>query len=150
MEIRPFTKADREACLALLRSNVPEHFVASDEADLARFLDALPGPYFVVEDGGRIVASGGIAAEQDGVTASLCWGIVDAARQRAGIGTRLLSHRLASFLPGHPEVRRVRINTTQKVQAFYEKHGFAPTEVRPGAYGPGLDHVRMEMPVGAA
>src|SRR4051794_30461646 len=48
MEIRIYTSADREACLDLLRSNVPEHFVASNEADYGSFLDRLPGRYFVV------------------------------------------------------------------------------------------------------
>jgi GNAT superfamily N-acetyltransferase len=143
MDIRPYSASDREACLALLRGNVPEHFVASDEAELARFLDALPGPYFVVEDGGRIVAAGGIAAERDGVTATLCWGIVDARRQRQGIGARLLAHRLDAFLPDNPQIRRVQTNTSQKVQGFYARHGFAVVEVRPQAYGPDLDHVRM-------
>lgn len=146
MNIRPYTPADRESCLSLLRGNVPEHFVASDEADYAAFLDTLPGPYFVVEDGERVIAAGGIALNKDGVTAALCWGIVGAARQREGVGARLLEHRLRAFLPDHPEVTRVLINTTQKVQRFYEKHGFAAVEVRPKAYGPDLDHVLMVRP----
>ncbi|MFT3774761.1 MAG: GNAT family N-acetyltransferase [Minicystis sp.] len=147
MNIRPYTPADRERCLALLRSNVPEHFQATDEADYARFLDALPGPYFVVEEGGEIIAAGGIAAEKDGITATLCWGIVTARRQRAGVGTKLLAHRLEAFLPGHPEITRIQTNTTQKVQAFFARHGFAVVEVKPLAYGPDLDHVRMIMPL---
>ncbi|PCC73016.1 Ribosomal protein S18 acetylase RimI [Nannocystis exedens] len=143
MLIRPYTPADREACLALLRSNIPEHFSSGEEPDFARYLDSLPGPYFVVEDGGRIVAGGGIAAEPDGITATLCWGIVDAARQRTGIGTQLLAHRLDAFLPANPQIRQLQTNTSQKVQGFYAKHGFVVVEVRPRAFGPDLDHVRM-------
>lgn len=143
MPIRPYQASDREGCLALLRSNIPEHFSPAEEAELARFLDALPGPYFVLEQDGRIVASGGIAAERDGLTATLCWGLVQADRQRGGLGTRLLAHRLAAFLAERPEIRRIQVNTSQKVQAFYARHGFAVLEVRPRAYGPDLDHVRM-------
>ncbi|WAS91378.1 GNAT family N-acetyltransferase [Nannocystis punicea] len=143
VKIRPYTPADREACLALLRSNIPEHFSPAEEAELARFLDALPGPYFVVEDGGRLIASGGIAAERDGVTATLCWGIVDATRQRSGVGTELLEHRLDVFLRDNPQIRQLQTNTSQKVQGFYAKHGFIVVEVRHRAYGPDLDHVRM-------
>jgi GNAT superfamily N-acetyltransferase len=145
MEIRSYTTADREACLALLRSNVPDYFVAADEADYGSFLERLPGRYFVAAgDDGRILAAGGIAAEADGTTATLCWGIVSAAHQRAGIGSRLLTHRLEVFLPEHPGIARLRVNTTQKVQAFFEKHGFVAVEVKPFAYGPDLHHVRME------
>lgn len=143
IEIRPYQSSDREGCLALLRSNIPEHFSPPEEDEYARFLDALPGPYFVAVDGGRIVAGGGIAAERDGVTATLCWGIVEAARQRTGIGSRLLARRLEPFLSQHPEIRRLQTNTTQKVQGFYERHGFVVAEVRPRAFGPDLDHVRM-------
>jgi ribosomal protein S18 acetylase RimI-like enzyme len=143
VKIRPYTPADREGCLELLRGNIPEHFSPPEEAELARFLDVLPGLYFVVEDGGRIIASGGVAAERDGVTATLCWGMVDATRQRTGVGTKLLAHRLAAFLAGHPQIRQIQTHTSQKVQGFYAKHGFAVVEVRPDGFGPGLDHVHM-------
>ncbi|MDC0720339.1 GNAT family N-acetyltransferase [Nannocystis bainbridge] len=148
MKIRPYSPADREACLELLRGNTPEHFSPPEEAELGRFLDALPGPYFVVEDGGQIVGSGGIAAERDGVTATLCWGMIDARRQRSGIGSMLLDHRLGTFLREHPQIRRIETHTSQKVQGFYAKHGFVVVEVRPGGFGPGLDHVRMACDAG--
>jgi GNAT superfamily N-acetyltransferase len=150
VKIRPYTPADREACLELLRSNVPEHFSPSEEAEMARFLDRLPGPYFVVEDGGQLVACGGIATERDGVTATLCWGIVHATRQRSGVGTKLLEHRLDVFLREHPQIRQLQTNTSQKVQGFYAKHGFVVVEVRPQGYGPDLDHVRMVRDVPSA
>jgi N-acetylglutamate synthase-like GNAT family acetyltransferase len=145
LRIRPYTEPDREACLAVIRSNTPEHFVATDEDLLARFLDDLPGPYFVVEDReGTVVACGGIAEEEDASVATLCWGIVAGDRHRSGIGTTLLQHRLAAFLPAHPHVQCLRVNTTQRVQGFFERHGFRVIAVHPGGYGPGLDHVRME------
>jgi GNAT superfamily N-acetyltransferase len=143
MDIRPYSPSDREGCLALLRSNVPEHFSPPEEEEFARFLDTLPGPYFVAVEDGRIVAGGGIAAEPDGVTATLCWGIVAADRQRGGIGSALLRRRLEAFLPANPMIRRVQTNTSQKVQGFYARHGFAVVEVRPQGFGPDLDHVRM-------
>lgn len=143
MKIRPYTPADREACLELIRSNTPEHFSTSEEAELARFLDALPGPYFVVEEGGQIIASGGIALERDGVTATLCWGMVDASRQRTGVGSKLLVHRLDAILAEHPQTRQIQTHTSQKVQDFYAKHGFRVISVRPCGFGPDLDHVHM-------
>ena len=145
ISIRRYETRDREGCLAAFRSNVPEYFIASDEDEVQRFLDNIPGIYFVVEaDDASILACGGIAEETDPSVATLCWGIVDASVQRIGIGTRLLQHRIAEFLSKHPSVKRVRVNTTQKVQGFYERHGFRVLEVRAGAYGPDLDHVRMQ------
>jgi N-acetylglutamate synthase-like GNAT family acetyltransferase len=141
--IRPYVPNDREACLDLLRSNIPEHFSPPEAEEFARFLDALPGPYFVAEIDGRIVGCGGIAAEKDGVTATLCWGIVDARRQRGGVGTKLLERRLGEFLAEHPEIRRVQTHTSQKVQGFYARHGFAVVSVVPQGFGPDLDQVTM-------
>jgi ribosomal protein S18 acetylase RimI-like enzyme len=150
MRIRRYVDDDRGGCLALLRSNVPQYFTPEDEDSFARFLAAPPGLFFVVEEAAsQLIACGGIAGREP-TMATLCWGIVDRGRQRTGVGTALLRHRLASFLPDHRDVRTVRVNTTQKVQGFFERHGFRATNVRVGAYGPGLDHVQMEWRAPAA
>jgi hypothetical protein len=44
MFIRAYVDRDREACLAVLRSNVPEHFVADDEDASRPFLDTCRAP----------------------------------------------------------------------------------------------------------
>lgn len=141
--IRAYLPKDRAACLALLRSNVPEHFSPREEAQLDAFLAAPPGPYFVVEDDeGAILACGGLVTEPHAPSlAALCWGIVRADRQRRGLGRALTLHRLGAAAKG---VTRVRIETSQKVQGFYEKLGFVATEVVKDGFGPGLDHVTME------
>jgi ribosomal protein S18 acetylase RimI-like enzyme len=74
--------------------------------------------------------------------------MIDARRQRSGIGSMLLDHRLETFLREHPQIRRIETHTSQKVQGFYAKHGFVVVEVRPGGFGPGLDHVRMARDAG--
>lgn len=139
--IRPYTIADREACLHLLRSDMGVHFVPDEERQFAEFLDALPGPYFVTENAhGEVVACGGVALEPDPDAGALCWGIVRKDLQGTGLGKALTLYRL-SVLPG---VKRMRINTSQKVQGFYEKLGFVAKKVVPDGFGPGLDDVLME------
>lgn len=146
MLIRPFTQADRPACLALLRSNSPEAFIESDEPEFLAFLDHLPGPYFVaVEAAGAVIACGGIAEERaEPQVATLCWGMVHSKAHARGIGSTLLKHRMAQFLPARPHLQFLRVNTTQTAQGFFAKHGFQVTEVKPAFYAPHLDHVRME------
>lgn len=141
--IRPYVARDREGCLALLRSNVPEHFSPAEEAELDTFLRHLPGPYFVVEDdAGALLACGGFAVEtSEPSVGALCWGIVHPRHQRRGLGTALTRHRLEA---APPSVKLVRIRTSQKVRGFYEKLGFVATRVTKDGLGPGLDEVQME------
>lgn len=77
MIVREYRSSDRAACLAVFDSNVGGSFLPSERPDFAAFLDALPGPYFVIEDDGVIIACGGYAANAESSdTADLCWGMV--------------------------------------------------------------------------
>lgn len=143
ISIKPYVAADRDACIAVLRSNTPEHFLARDEHDFAQFLDKLPGPYFVVREAETVVSCGGIALNSDRISAALCWGMVAAHKHRCGIGSVLLEHRKCEFLSVHPNVGALTIHTTQKVEAFYARHGFVVNQRKVDGYGPGLDHVEM-------
>jgi GNAT superfamily N-acetyltransferase len=145
MQIRTYLPDDRTACLNVFRSNVPAYFAASDEAEFARFLDDLQAKYWVVDVDGQIRACGGLALyypERD--MATLCWGMVARNFQRQGIGKVLLEFRMGVVATQSPSITRLRINTTQVVQVFYERRGFAAVRVEPGGYGPELDHVVMD------
>ncbi|HSP78705.1 MAG TPA: GNAT family N-acetyltransferase [Myxococcaceae bacterium] len=136
LRLRPYRPSDRETCLRLFESNVPASFTAEERADFAGFLDALPGPYLVVEeDSGRAVACGGLATRDQ--SAVLCWGMVDALRQREGIGRVLLRVRLAQacLLPG---VTRVEMNTSNETAPFFEREGLHTVRVLEHFFRPGL------------
>ena len=141
--VRPYGPRDRDACLALFDSNVPEFFQAWERPAMEAFLDALPGPYLVVEDGAEVVACGGVASEGDGV-ASLCWTVVRRERQGEGVGRRLLEacHTEARQLPG---VRRIRLDTIPTVAPFFRKLGYRVVSVDTDGYAPGMDRVNMAM-----
>lgn len=140
---RPWRPSDLEACLELFDSNVPEFFGAGERAEFQAFLADLPGPYLVVlDDGGRIVACGGWALREDGVTADLCWGMVHRRHHRQGWG-RMLARARLDDIDARPGVRRVELQTSQHTVAFYERLGFAPVAVEPDGFGPGLDRVVM-------
>ena len=154
MLFREYSPADRDACLALFDGNVPRYFAPHERDGFAGFLDALPGPYFVVEEDGAVVACGGYAFEPGSGEVALCWGIVDARRQREGIGTLLTAERLrlaaADSSPrsgrgGAAEGSGAVIRTSQHTAEFYARLGFTVTRVEADGHAPGIDFVEMRL-----
>jgi len=141
--IRSYAPLDREACLDILDENTPEFFVSADRSAFAKFLDNRPGPYFVVEEHGTIIACGGWAIESEDV-AVLTWGMIRRDLHRRGIGRRLIRHRLAG-IRADGRAHTVRIRTVQLVQEFFAREGFEVTAVVPNGFGQGLDQVTMEL-----
>jgi GNAT superfamily N-acetyltransferase len=133
----------RQSCLQVLHGNTPEFFVLKDRDDFSRFLDNLPGPYFVIEDRGLIVACGGWAMDAEEV-AALTWGMVRRDLHRQGIGRDLLHYRLKAIrADGRAKV--VRLRTVPLVQEFFARQGFDVVDVVPNGYGAGLDRVTMAL-----
>src|SRR5688572_24186761 len=110
MLIRPYQPADRYACLALFRSNVPLFFLPEELSDFEHFLTEqdtrclqLEGgerprwepQYYVGEMEGKPVACGGFGRSRDGSHLTLIWGMVDRNRHRKGLGKELLLFRLS-------------------------------------------------------
>ena len=147
MFLRGYSPADREACLLIFESNVPDFFLESERAVFGAFLKELPGPYFVIEDdAGAVVACGGYAVEPQTRQADLCWGMVRRDLHRRGIGDFLLRERLSS-LASHEEIQAVRLDTTQLTSAYYERVGFQVLRVTADGYGPGMHRYDMLMKV---
>jgi predicted GNAT family N-acyltransferase len=145
---RPYALADRDACMAILRSNMPRYIAPEEETDFIRFLDMLPRddvPYLVVEDAdAAVIACGGLAIEADKTTASLCWGLVAATHHGRRIGHLMLTERLG-MARAHQGITRIELQTSQHTQGFFEKYGFVAGEVVKDGYGPGIDRVDMAL-----
>ncbi len=144
--VRAYEDTDKPGCLDVFRSNTPEFFAASEEAEFARFLDSRPGPYFVFELDGRIVACGGYALGPAAGQSALCWGMVARDRHREGLGGALTDFRLAA-LAADPAVQDVTIETSQHTAAFFERFGFVRESVAKNGFAPGIDRVKMTMHV---
>jgi len=142
MTIRPYEPTDRAACLALFESNVPQYFLLSERGEFEAFLDALPGPYFVLERMGELVGCGGYAVEEQEGRADLCWGMVQGDLHGQGLGRSLTARRIEAAL-AHPGVTEIVLRTSQLTTGFYESLGFAVTAVEPNGFGPGLDRCEM-------
>jgi ribosomal protein S18 acetylase RimI-like enzyme len=146
VKLRAYTKADRQSCLAVFDSNVPMFFTAPEKVEFERFLDSLPGPYFVVEGSGRVSGCGGYAIVGSEGRADLCWGMVLRSRQGIGLGRLLLEGRLQAAT-ADPVVRVVTLNTSQHTTGFYERLGFRISKIIPDGYSPGLDRCEMRLEV---
>lgn len=148
MSIRPFTPEDRDACLALFDSNVPEFFAPEERADFMSWLGrpfdpGESGEYYVLEDGGRVVACGGVwlGPGNGEAAAGLSWGMVARDAQRRGYGSALLHFRLERLRAlGAADVH---LDTSQHSAPFFARFGFREVRRVPGGYGPGLDRVDM-------
>lgn len=145
-EIRPWRPGDREACVGLFDSNVPEFFRPGERTDFYEFLQAPPGPCFVAVRGQEVLACGGVAEEGFG-EASICWTVVARSHQGKGLGRRILEecHRAAAEMQG---VRFLRLETIPAVAGFFGALGYGVVQVDADGYGDGLDRVIMRRRLG--
>jgi len=148
MPVRDYTPADRDGCLAVFDSNVPRYFTPPEREEFAAFLEALPGPYLVVEDdAGAVVGCGGYAMGRGAADAHLCWGMVARERHGTGLGRLLLDARLERVHADAADgsIEAIALHTSQHTRGFYERRGFRLERVTPDGYAPGLDRCDMRL-----
>jgi len=145
--IREYQPTDRAGCLAVFDSNVGGSFLPSERPDFAAHLDALPGPYLVIEDDGVIIACGGYAPNIESPdTADLCWGMVRRDLQGSGLGLRLIEARLERIRQDKT-FTYVLLKTSQETAGFYERFGFATEQVIQNGIADGLHRHDMKLTV---
>lgn len=144
MTIRSYTPADDESIIALLRLNTPQYFAPEEEQDLRDYFANHIDRYFVVEDNGIIIGSGGINITNNGKNAALSWDIIHPDYQGKGVGRQLTQHRL-DVIKTIPGIENISVRTSQLVYKFYEKFGFELKEVIKDYWAEGIDMYRMEM-----
>lgn len=142
IQVRPYSAIDRDACIAIFRSNLPHYFDSSELSDFEAFLDELIGEYFVFEIGGSIIASGGCYVHDH--VGHLSWGMVLSAKHRASIGTTLLVWRV-NHLFRRSEIAEISIDTSQHTAEFFKRFGFHTTQNVVDGFGVGIDKVSMSL-----
>lgn len=140
----PYFPSDRESCLEIFDSNTPGFFAPSERKEFERFLDDLPGPYFVLKvDDQKVIGCGGYAVSRDHEdVAILCWGMIHRVFQRQAWGGRLLEYRLTE-IETQPKFCKVSIETSPESSGFFKKFRFQIVEVVEDGFGLGRDLVRM-------
>lgn len=146
IRIRRYRQDDRKAVLAAFRTNVPDHFPASEEAWLRSALDEPDGPLFVAVEGDQVVAFGGYELSDFYNLGTLVFGLVRADRHGTGIGRALLHYRLLHMAgrkgqKGRP--RYVTVDTHPHTAGFFARCGFVEIARWPGGYRSGRDRVDL-------
>lgn len=143
--LRPYDPKDRQTCLKILDSNTPEAFLQDERAKFEAFLQDNPENYLVVEnEKGEAVACGGFSVGLEGGAATLCWGMVHKDLQGQGIGQMLLMARL-STLAKIPQMRFIRLDTSQQSVEFFMRKGFRTYRITQDYYGPKLNRYEMHI-----
>jgi ribosomal protein S18 acetylase RimI-like enzyme len=144
MTIRPYTPADDESIIILLRLNTPQYFAPEEEQDLRDYFANHIDRYFVAEENGNIIGSGGVNITNNGKNAALSWDIIHPGYQGKGIGRQLTQHRL-DVIKTIAGIENISVRTSQLVYKFYEKFGFVLKEVIKDYWAEGIDMYSMEM-----
>lgn len=146
-KIRRYRPTDRKAVLAAFRSNVPDHFPASEEAWLRAALDEPDGPFFVAVEGkgkdGEVLAFGGYELSPFYDLGTLVFGLVRADRHGTGLGRALLYYRLLHMAGRKGRPRWVTVDTHPHTAGFFERCGFEVIARWPGGYRSGRDRVDL-------
>ena len=143
IKIRRYRQSDRRAVIAAFRTNVPDHFPASEEAWLRSCLDDPDGPLFVVVAAKEVIGFGGYELSEFYNLATLVFGLVRADHHGLGIGRALLVHRLVHMTKRKRRPRYVTVDTHPHTAGFFQRCGFTEMARWPGGYRSGLDRVDL-------
>jgi predicted GNAT family N-acyltransferase len=142
IQTRPYRVSDRQACLAIFRSNLPRYFDSSELPEFDAFLEQASGDYFVVEQDSALVACGGCYM-RDG-KGRLSWGMVAQERHGASLGSTLLAWRV-NHLFLQPGTAEITINISQHTADFFARYGFRTTQQISDGLGMGIDQISMSL-----
>jgi GNAT superfamily N-acetyltransferase len=146
-QIRRYRATDRKAVLAAFRTNVPDHFPASEESWLRACLDDPDGPLFVMVEGKgaaqQVIAFGGYEISPFYNLATLVFGLVRADRHGTGLGRALLHYRLRHMAKATLRPRYVTVDTHPHTAGFFLRCGFEEIARWPGGYRSGRDRVDL-------
>ncbi|MHA6247418.1 GNAT family N-acetyltransferase [Pontibacter sp. CAU 1760] len=137
--IRPYTSADKNSLIQLLRLNTPAYFAPTEEADFFVYLAERAEHYYVYEADSEIIGCGGYnTGFNAGRTVFISWDIIHPNFQGKGIGKALLRYRI-DRIKENPAVNKIVVRTTQHVYRFYQKAGFELQRVEADYWADGFD-----------
>jgi len=141
--IRPYRQTDQQSVLNLFQSNTPEYFDFSEKVELLDYLNHKLEDYFVVEQNGVVIGSGGINYFYEEKKARLSWDIVSPQSQGKGVGTVLTHYRL-NLIKRLEQIQVIEVRTSQFSNGFYLQQGFRIKSIEKDYWASGFDLYLME------
>ncbi len=128
----------------MLKLNIPYYFAQSEESDFTAYLDNHAEDYFVVEENGQLIGSGGINYFVDDRLARISWDIIHPDFHGKGIGRKLTQYRI-DHIKKNPDISVIVVRTTQLVYQFYQKLGFGLEKTEKDFWAEGFDLYQMTL-----
>lgn len=142
--IRLSKHSDREVLIQNMKSNVPQYFAESEIVEFMDYLNQHAEHYYVYEDQGIIIGSGGINYFLDEGVARISWDIIHPAHQNRGIGKQLVFFRI-NEIRKIPKIKFAIVRTSQMVYLFYQQVGFQLEFITKDYWAKGFDLYQMQM-----
>lgn len=142
IQLRSYRKDDYQQVIHLFLLNTPEYFCPPEQEDLERYLNNELENFFVIEDDGIVVATGG--SNMNGDVGYLSWYIVHPGYQGKGYGKQLAVRNL-ELLKSIPQLNGIKVRTSQLVYPFYEKLGFVLISTTDNYWGEGMHLYEMDL-----
>lgn len=136
--IRAYRKEDFEAVLSLFDQLSPHFFHPDERIDLENYLGNQVEDYFVWEENGSILASGGLNYFPKQSQIRISWDMVAKDFHGRKIGMQMLHFRLKLAEKRHG-YKQVVVRTSQHAWKFYEKAGFELQEQVKDFWASGFD-----------
>jgi N-acetylglutamate synthase-like GNAT family acetyltransferase len=151
LSIRNYTASDRDACRAIFISNIPKFFAPVELIDFDSWLDGYRkqdvsadtvNAYFVLEEDGQVLASGGFFLDLPSRQATMTWGMVANDQHGKEYGRQLLLYRIEQIRTIQPDAV-IALDTSQYAFRFFEKMGFSVQKIMPNGYAEEMDRYDM-------
>lgn len=143
IHIREYKAMDLLIIFGLLKLNTPTYFAPEKKENLLFYLQNEREQYYVLEQEGTIVGSGGTNFSEDRSIGVISWDIFHPAYQGHGLGSILLKFRLQK-MKAISSVKTFSVRTSQFVYRFYEKHGFQLKEITENYWAEVLHLYKMD------
>jgi ribosomal protein S18 acetylase RimI-like enzyme len=140
--LRPYHKDDYSQVINLFLLNTPQYFCPPEQEDLERYLNNEIENFFVIEDNGTVVATGGSNIKGD--VGYLSWYIVHPEHHGKGLGKQLAEQNL-DILKSNPELNGIKVRTSQLVYPFYQKLGFVLISTTDNYWGERMHLYEMDL-----
>jgi len=141
MHIREYKASDKEVCLQIVKSNIPEYFSEEDYAKATKWFESIDFPnFYIIYNDNHVIGFGGFSFENN--QAKLLFGLIHKQYHKQGYGKILSEFRINKIWEINPEIT-IYLETTEKTFGFFERLGFKTVKIIPGHYYGNFDMYEM-------